>query len=520
MVKSGEDARDLQGRGAMVEGLNPRHAKPELRFLSRPSGLFCDYVNVRKGLFTRHMPAIKFMRKAAPRRCAPLLSFLLLVPVLTAGLVPTARGQILQSSDKKNAAPEKQSAQPLRISLREAIARARKLSPTLATALANARVAAGAAIQARAAILPNVTGISQYLYTEGNGTPAARFIANNGVHEYIAQADVHQAISGPLLLQYHRATLLKAVAQDQALVAERGLIVTVVQAYSNFYGAQGKLTTAQETLAAARNFVNITQERQKNGDAAYADVLKARIQADDTETAVNNAQLALEQARVELALLVFQDVNLNYQLADDPSRVLSLLPREQAQSLAAANPEIRAAESSAKAAGKDVTAARLGYLPSFSLDYFYGIDANQFATEFTLPNGRVAQNLGYSALAGLTVPIFTWGSTGSKVRDAKSLSEAAQINLEYARRRASADFQLFYHDAQVAQHDLDIRQQAYDDAVKSRKLTLLQYRAGQATALEVVSAESTVDTESTALYDAKTRYAMAIANLATLTGRL
>lgn len=409
----------------------------------------------------------------------------------------------------------------LSLTLKDAIARARKLSPTLANALAQARVAAGAATQARSAILPNVTGISQYLYTEGNGTLASRFIANNGVHEYIAQADVHQALSAPLLVQYRRATLLKAVASDQATIAERGLLVTVVQAYSTLYGAQGKLTTAQQTLEAARNFLKITQERQKNGDAAYADVLRARIQADDAESAATNAQLIAEQSRIALALLTFEDVDQQYQLADDPSKVLSLPPRNEAQTLAAtSNPDLDAAEKNAKAAGKDLTAARLGYLPSLTFDYYYGIDANQFATEFTLPDGRTAQNLGYSALGSLTVPIFTWGSTWSKVRDARSLNKAAQTDLSYARRKAAGDFQLFYSEAQAAQHDLQIRQQAYDDAVQSRNLTLLQYRAGLVTALEVVTAESAVDTEGAALYDAKTRFATAVANLATLTGRL
>ena len=413
------------------------------------------------------------------------------------------------------------STKSLRITLADAIARARKLSPTLATALSQARLAAGAVTQARAAVLPNVTGISQYLYTEGNGTLAARFIANNGVHEYIAQADVHQALSGPLLFQYRRAALLKAVAQDQATIAERGLLVTVIQAYSTFYGAQGKLVTAQQTLDSARNFLKITQERQKNGDAAYADVLKARIQADDIESAVENARLGLEQSRVALALLIFEDVNQPYELADDPSQVLSLPPREDAQALAStSNPALDAAQKNAKAADKDLIAARLGYLPSLTFDYYYGIDANQFAKEFTLPNGRVAQNLGYSALGSLTVPIFTWGSTWSKVRDAKSLQRATQTDLDYACRKSIGDLELFYNEAQVAARDLKIRQQAYDDAVESSKLTLLQYRAGAATALEVVTAESAAETESGALYDAKTRFATAIANLATLTGRL
>lgn len=446
---------------------------------------------------------------------------------VTSILLIAPLSSIAQQSADSRAVPSlhqagiNQDSQAIQVTLADAIARAKKLSPTLSNALAQSKLAAGAAIQARSAILPNVTGISQYLYTEGNGTLAARFIANNGVHEYIAQADVHQAISGPLYFQYRRAALLRAIAQDQFTIAQRGLLVTVVQAYANYFGARGKLATAEETLDSAQNFLKITQERQKNGDAAYADVLKARIQADDIESAVSNARLVLEQSRVALALLIFEDVNQPFELADDPSQALSLPARDEAQALAShANPELDAAEKNASAARKDLTAARLGFMPSLTFDYFYGIDANQFATEFRLPDGRVAQNLGYSALGSLTMPIFTWGSTWSKVRDARSLNQAAKTDLAFAHRKAVGDFQMFYDEAQVAAHDLKVREDAYNDAVQSRKLTLLQYRAGAATALEVVTAESAVDTESAALYDAKTRFATAIANLAKLTGRL
>jgi len=409
----------------------------------------------------------------------------------------------------------------LSITLQDAIERARKLSPVLATALTNAKMAAEATVQTRAANLPNVTGNSQYLYTEGNGTLASRFIANNGVHEYIAQTDVHQAVSAPLLIEYRRSVVLQAVARDQATIAERGLVVTVVQAYATLFGAEGKLKTSEDTLQAAQRFVTITAQRQKNGDAAHADVLKARIQADDSQSALTNAQLARDQARIALALLIFPKVNQPFELADDPSQVLTLPPQDRAkQESATANPQMDAARKARKAAGQSLTAARLGYLPSLSFDYYYGIDANQFATMGTLPDGKRIQNLGYSALATLSMPLFTWGSIHSKVKDAKSQEDLAQVNLDFARQKAKGDFDLFYREAQAAQSDLKIRQEAYSDALESRKLTLLQYRAGVATALEVVTAEATVDTESTALYDAKTRYATAIANLATLTGVL
>ena len=430
-------------------------------------------------------------------------------------------------ADASPVAAAENPATPLQVTLADAIERAKKLSPTLGAALANAKTAAEATVQARAANLPNVLGISQYLYTEGNGTLSGRFVANNGVHEYIAQADVHQAISGLQLLEYRRSALLQAVARDQATVAERGLLVTVIQAYATLYGAEAKLKTGQETLRAAQNFLTITKERQQNGDAAYADVLKARIQADDAESAVDDATTAREQARVELALLIFTDVNQAYQLTDDPSQVLTLPPMDQAQAEASAsNPELDAAKKNEQAARKELNAARIGYLPSLSFDYFYGIDANQFATYGTsdamYPGlaRRKVSNLGYSALASLNMPLFTWGATYSKVKQAKSAEDVAKMDLGFARRQAAGDFEEYYTAAQNAQHQVAIRRQAVADAIESRKLTLLQYQAGAATALEVVTAESDVDTESAALYDAITRYATAVANLATLTGKL
>jgi hypothetical protein len=63
--------------------------------------------------------------------------------------------------------------------------RLRAVSWPIFTPPRTARIAAENAVQARAANLPNITGNSQYLYTQGNGTLASRFIANNGVHEYL-----------------------------------------------------------------------------------------------------------------------------------------------------------------------------------------------------------------------------------------------------------------------------------------------------------------------------------------------
>jgi len=47
-------------------------------------------------------------------------------------------------------------------------------------------------VQGRAALLPSANYDAAFLYTQGNGTTAGRFVAANGVHEYISQGNVHQ----------------------------------------------------------------------------------------------------------------------------------------------------------------------------------------------------------------------------------------------------------------------------------------------------------------------------------------
>lgn len=416
----------------------------------------------------------------------------------------------------------------LKITLNDAIDRAKKISPVFRQAVVTEKIAAETPVQTRGANLPTVTGNSQYLYTQGNGTPSARFIANNGVHEYIAQVDVHQALSLANLALYRKSVMAAAIAHDQTEIARRGLMVTVVRAYAMVVAAKEKYQSLQQAAQTARMFLETTQELQKGGEVARADVVKAQIQSDDSEVAARDGRLTLENARVALALMTFPDVNQSFVLVDNPSQILLLPSFEDTEEQARRhNPTLDAALRGVHAASDAVTAARAEYLPSMTFDYFYGIDANHFATKTPSDlrldpelHGRPIQNLGYSAMATLTLPIWNWGATHSRVKSAIELRQEAKQDLTFAQRQLVANLEQFYREAETAQAELKIRQSSAVNAEESQRLTLLQYKAGDATALEVVSAQNTLTAERGALADAETRYATAMANLATLTGAL
>ncbi|MGH9615982.1 MAG: TolC family protein [Acidobacteriaceae bacterium] len=442
------------------------------------------------------------------------------------GAIPIASHPF--SSARKEGAPGPRADHETALTLTDALERARTLDPAVRQAVTNEKVAAEKITQTRAANLPTVSSNSQYLYTQGNGTPSARYIANNGVHEYIAQADMHQAFSVANLAFYRQSVAASALARDQAEIARRGLTVTVVQNYATVVAANRKLQSLRQAFEAAQDFFKTTKELEAGGEVANADVLKAQLQLDDSRVALEDGQLALENARVALALMVFKDVNQNYVLVDDPSQNLLLPSLDDAEAEARQhNPSLDAAFRAVRSASDDVIAARADYLPTMTLDYFYGIDANHFAME-TPSNlrldpelhGRPIENLGYSALASITIPIWNWGATHSRVKSAESLKQQAVEDRNYAQRKLIADLKRSYEEAKTVQSEMEIRQSSVAAAEESQKLTLLQYKAGDATALEVVAAQSTLTAERNALADAQIRYAIAIAQLATLTGSL
>jgi outer membrane protein TolC len=124
------------------------------------------------------------------------------------------------------------------------------------------------------------------------------------------------------------------------------------------------------------------------------------------------------------------------------------------------------------------------------------------------------------AQATLTIPVWTWGATESKVRQAELREKQARLELTFAQRQLMANLNASYREAQLALTQLDSLHKSMDLSGESLRLTLLRYEAGEATALEVVDAESTVALARNAYDDGLSRYRIALAYIQTLMGTL
>jgi outer membrane protein TolC len=412
---------------------------------------------------------------------------------------------------------------PLTLTLQDALARAKANSVQFQLALTERGLAHEDKVQARAALLPSVNYSNSYIYTEGNGTASGVFIANNGVHEYLSQGDVHQVVGLSQISDYRRTQALEAVARAKAEIAARGLVVTVVQTYYGLIAAQHRYANVQQAALEAQKFVLLSQKLENGGEVAHADVIKAQIQYQDRQRDLREAELGMEKTRLDLAVLLFPNFNENFTIVDDTQLAPPLQSFDDVSRLAEIkNPELRAASAFAQAAGFEVSASRGALFPTLTLDYFYGIDALHFATQSTIfvPERLRVNNLGYSATATLSIPLWNWGANRSKVIQADLRRKQAERELSLAQRKLLAEIRSIYQEAEAARYELDLLKSSAELASESLRLTTLRYQAGEATVLEVVDAQNTLTTEQNAYSDAQLRYRLALANLQTLTGTM
>src|SRR5437016_1975205 len=432
---------------------------------------------------------------------------------------------LLQTPNVQLVQPQGPAAPPPVITLQDALDRAKQVDAQYNLALADAVVAREDRLQAKASLLPSVSHTTQYLGTQGNGVaPNGRFLTQDGVHAYRSWGVVHQDITPNTFFKntYRRAQAAEALAAARVEIAQRGLAVTVTRNYYALVTSQRKYATAQQSVQQAQRFLDISQQQERLGQVAHSDVVKAQIQYEQQSQTFQEATLGMDNTRLNLAVLLFPDLNENFTVVDDLDAPRALPPFPEIETMAGRqNPELRVAQEALRQATQDVRIAQNALLPSLAIDGNYGIEANAFALHSVVaaaPQYGPLPNLGYYVVGNFTLPVFDWGIRRSKIRQAQTREQQARVELTQVQRQLLGNLYLFYNEALTARSAVDGLRRAADLAAESLRLIVLRYQAGESTALEVVDAQNTLVQARNAYDDAQTRYRVALATLQTVTG--
>ena len=414
---------------------------------------------------------------------------------------------------------------PLTLTLRDALERAKKYSPQFQAAVTAVKMERQNVIQARSTLLPSADYTMQELATQGNGVvPSGRYVTNDGVHVYRAWGVFREIFSADTftLAGYRAAKAREDVARAQQEIAQRGLNVTVTQAYYALVVAERGYATAQQNMDQAKLSLQTSQDLEKGGEVAHSDVITFQIQFNQAQQAFEEATLAMDNARLALAVMLFPDFNQNFNVVDDLDTSPPLPTLAEATKMAeGGNPDIRAAMAALRQSKYGVSQAKGAFLPTLSFDVDYGIEANALALRSRVnafPEAGRLPNMGYFVTATLNVPVWHWGANISKLRQAEYQKQQARVDLTFAQRQVLKNLYSYYNEARTAQLELVTLQSSASLAAESLRLNMLRYKSGDATVLDVLNAQNTLTQVRDNYAAGLARYRVALANLQTVTG--
>ena len=404
----------------------------------------------------------------------------------------------------------------LTLTLPDALARARANATQLLSANIATQLAREDIVQAKAALLPGVNAISQYIYTQPNGASSGVFVSNDGPHIYNNQLAMHGDIYAPAkLADYRKIKLAEEVARLRVEIATRGINATVVQNYYSMVMAGRRVVNALRSETEAGKFLEITRKQELGGEVAHSDAVKAEIQFVQRQRDTQETRLGLDKSRLGFSVLLFPNFRQDFTVEDDMESDKTLPPFDEIQAMAGKySPDIRAAQITLDQQRYEIKSARAAMLPAVSFDIFYGMNSPDFA----IHNREGLLNLGSVVQVQASVPLWNWGATKSRVKQAEFRRQLAQNDLTFSQRQLLSNLNSFYLEAEAARLQIATLRKSMQLASESLRLTLLRYQAGEVSVLEVVDAQTTVLQARNANDDGLVRYRVALANLQTLAG--
>ena len=377
---------------------------------------------------------------------------------------------------------------------------ARSGDPQLAIAESNTLYDKEGAVQARAALLPQLSGDAtlRRSRTEYEGVSGSFTGTTRGYGVNASQTLFNWGQFSSL-----RAQRALSQAADFSLdAANDDLMVRTATAYFDVLVAIESLAAAETNEAAGKRQFDYADKRLEVGLAPITDVHEARAQYEDARANTILVRNALEDRYQALAELTGQPVRNLRALPIDYRPELPAAHDDAAGWVARAvdnNPALRSTQLQVDAAEASVQTARGGHYPTLSLGGGWGKDA-AWGDSVGGGGGATGDSTGTTVGLTLSVPIFAGGATQSRVRQALAQRDVAQDQYESQRRALDRNTRNLYQALVAGVSEVEARRLAVVSAQSAFDASQVGLEVGTRTVLDVVQNQRT-------LFQAQVEYA-------------
>jgi outer membrane protein len=407
------------------------------------------------------------------------------------------------------------------LTLDAALQQARARQPELRQARAQVEVSQARVEEARAPLLPQITGTASYARVSGRSSTFTD--PNTGMTTMTTSASANQYNFGlagrQLVWDFGQTTrrwdAAKATASAQEQSARATELQVALGVRSTFFAAReakALVTVANETLANQQRHLAQIEGFVQVGTRPQIDLAQARTDLANARVQLIDAQNGYDVARAQLAQAIGLDAAADFDVSDESIAAVAgedgpgdALLGEAVR----ARPDIAALEEEIRAQELTVKAVRGAYGPTINVTGSVG------------EGGPALDDLSNSWQVGanLTWPLFQGGQTRAQVREAEAAVTSLTAQRDALRQQVRLDVEQARLSVRASRELLVAQGEAVTNARERLKLAEGRYQTGVGNAVELGDAQVALTAALAGQAQADFRVAAARAALLRALGR-
>ena len=386
-------------------------------------------------------------------------------------------------------------AEPL--SRAQAVARALAANPQVLKSVQDVALYEGRVQEAMADALPDVSLMANALrYRDPSLLNSSSFDAFPpelrqslrpiGANLFDGAAQVKQTVySFKLGSAIRAARLATTLGREQLRGSRQAIALEAVRAYDQYLLARERVRVAENAARQKEQHLEMARNRRAAGVATELDVLRAQVDLANTRTLLARQRGGADLARGRLNAVMVQPIDTPIEpvdaLAYEPlPAALDDVIREAEEN----RPEARAAALSERIYGELIGVARGEGLPRLDFQAAWGWSVRQ-------PGNFLERDFAkWNAAVTLTFPVFDGRRAAGRVAQARAEQAKAEQDRIAVLNRIRLEAKDAVDRLGVARTVLASAELNVSQAQKVLEMTQANYRAGAATTLEVVDAQS------------------------------
>jgi outer membrane protein len=285
---------------------------------------------------------------------------------------------------------------------------------------------------------------------------------------------------------------------------------TVTQFFYNVYMSQMNLTIAREELANTQKSYEIIKNKVDAGLAAKEELYQAELNLSQSNSTLQNRQVAFENAKDQLKMYLGMDLFEEILItADVEAKPVPVELQKAIDNGLKSRMEIRQREI-------DVENSQFDMIVTKAMNEFRGdINLRLGITGDNPELGKIFDRSTNSPSVSVSfkVPLFDWGEKKARIAAQEASIKSQEINLDQEKKQIIIDIRQVYRNLSNQVNQIDIARQNERNAQLTYEINLERYQNGDLTGMDLNLYQNQLSTQKIAYAQALINYKIELLNM-------